>query len=127
MRLLVVVFLMSAGPGSARPDTAPWRSTMIKRKGRRRAPSRLGRIAAAAAGITLAAGALSACASASAGTGPVTLNFYFNPDSSGATQDAINNCDAQSHGAYTISWQELPTAADGQRQQLVRRLAAHDS
>jgi trehalose/maltose transport system substrate-binding protein len=100
---------------------------MIKRKGRRRARSRACRIASAAAGITLAGGALSACASASAGTGPVTLNFYFNPDSSGATQKAINNCDAQSNGAYTISWQELPSASDGQRQQLVRRLAAHDN
>jgi multiple sugar transport system substrate-binding protein len=98
---------------------------MIKRKGRRRPRSRALRVAAAAAGITLA-GALTACASASAGTGPVTLNFYFYPDTSGATVDAINNCDAQSHGAYTISYQDLPQASDGQRQQLVRRLAAHD-
>jgi multiple sugar transport system substrate-binding protein len=99
---------------------------MIKRKGRGRSRSRRFRIASAAAGIALAGGALSACASASAGTGPVTLNFYFYPDNSGATQDAINNCNAQSHGAYTISYQDLPQASDGQRQQLVRRLAAHD-
>jgi multiple sugar transport system substrate-binding protein len=99
---------------------------MIKRKGRGRWRSRRFRIASAAAGIALAGGALSACASASAGTGPVTLNFYFYPDNSGATQDAINNCNAQSHGAYTISYQDLPQASDGQRQQLVRRLAAHD-
>jgi multiple sugar transport system substrate-binding protein len=57
----------------------------------------------------------------------VTLNFYLYPDTSGATQDAINNCNAQSHGQYTISYQLLPQASDGQRQQLVRRLAAHDS
>jgi len=57
----------------------------------------------------------------------VTLNFYFYPDSSGATQTAINNCNAQSHGKYTISYQELPEAADGQRQQMVRRLVAHDA
>jgi multiple sugar transport system substrate-binding protein len=99
---------------------------MIKRKGRRRAPSRLGRIAAAAAGITLAAGALSACASASAGTGPVTLNFYLYPDGSGATDQAISNCNAQSGGKYVISYQTLPQASDAQRQQLVRRLVAHD-
>ena len=97
---------------------------MIKRKGRGRSRSRRFRIASAAAGIALAGGALSACASA--GTGPVTLNFYLYPDNSGATVDAINNCDAQSHGAYTISYQDLPQASDGQRQQLVRRLAAHD-
>ena len=99
---------------------------MIKRKGRRRARSRLCRIAAAAAGITLAAGALSACASASAGTGPVTLNFYFYPDTSNATNEAVANCNAQSGGKYTISYQDLPQASDGQRQQLVRRLVAHD-
>jgi multiple sugar transport system substrate-binding protein len=99
---------------------------MIKRKGRRRARSRLCRIASAAAGITVAAGALSACASASAGTGPVTLNFYLYPDGSGATDQAISNCNAQSGGKYVISYQTLPQASDAQRQQLVRRLVAHD-
>ena len=100
---------------------------MIKRKGRRKARSRIGRIAAAAAGITLAGGALSACASASAGTGPVTLNYYLYPDTSGATDMAIANCNAQSGGKYKISYQTLPQASDGQRQQLVRRLVAHDA
>jgi multiple sugar transport system substrate-binding protein len=99
---------------------------MIKRKGRRRARSRVCRIASAAAGITMAAGALSACASASAGTGPVTLNFYFYPDTSNATNQAVANCNAQSGGKYTISYQDLPQASDAQRQQLVRRLVAHD-
>ena len=99
---------------------------MIKRKGRRRPRSRVCRIAAAAAGTTLAAAALSACASASAGTGPVTLNFYLYPDTSGATAQSISNCNAQSGGKYTISYQMLPQAADGQRQQMARRLAAHD-
>ncbi|HEY3733089.1 MAG TPA: ABC transporter substrate-binding protein [Streptosporangiaceae bacterium] len=75
----------------------------------------------------LTGSALAACGTAGASTGPVTLNFYFYPDSSPATQDGINNCNAQSHGKYTISYQKLPQAADGQRQQMVRRLAAHDS
>src|SRR6201995_3777160 len=74
----------------------------------------------------LGCGALAACGSASAGTGPVTLNFYLYPDTSAATTTAISNCDAQSHGQYKISYQYLPQASDGQRQQLVRRLAAHD-
>jgi len=56
----------------------------------------------------------------------VTLDFYLYPDNSGATQAAIKNCDAQSGGKYRISYQVLPNASDGQRQQLVRRLAAHD-
>ena len=99
---------------------------MIKRKGRRSARRRAYRIASAAAGITLAGAALSACSSASAGTGPVALNFYLYPDTSGATNMAITNCNAQSGGKYKISYQMLPQASDGQRQQLVRRLAAHD-
>jgi multiple sugar transport system substrate-binding protein len=96
--------------------------------GRRRVPrvSRW-RLAASLAAMTLGASALSACAASSAATGPVTLNFYFYPDTSKATTDAVSNCNAQSNGAYTISYQELPQASDGQRQQLVRRLVAHDS
>ncbi len=85
------------------------------------------RVAASVAGVTLAGTALAACGTSSAATGPVTLNFYLYPDTSGATQTAINNCDAQSHGAYKISYQMLPAASDTQRQQLVRRLAAHDN
>src|SRR5215813_6022923 len=84
------------------------------------------RMIAGAAGAVLAATGLAACSSASAGTGPVTLNYYLYPDTSGATQQAIDNCDKASGGKYTISYQQLPQAADGQRQQLVRRLAAHD-
>ncbi len=80
----------------------------------------------ASAGL-LAAG-LAACGTSGASTGPVTLNFYLYPDNSGATQTAIKNCDQQSGGKYTISYQPLPNASDGQRQQrLVRRMAAHDS
>jgi multiple sugar transport system substrate-binding protein len=74
----------------------------------------------------LAAAGLAACGTAGASTGPVTLNFYFYPDTSPATQDGISNCNAQSHGKYRISYQRLPLASDGQRQQMVRRLAAHD-
>jgi multiple sugar transport system substrate-binding protein len=74
----------------------------------------------------LASMMLVSCSSGSSG-GPVTLNFYLYPDTSGATTMAIQACDAQSHGAYTISYQQLPTGSDGQREQLARRLAAGDS
>src|ERR1700760_2786710 len=84
------------------------------------------RMIAGAASAVLAATGLAACSSASAGTGPVTLNYYLYPDTSGATQQAINNCDKASGGKYKISYQQLPQSADGQRQQLVRRLAARD-
>jgi multiple sugar transport system substrate-binding protein len=100
------------------------RTLATGRSGRRRTWYR---VAASVAGVTLAGTALAACGTSSAATGPVTLNFYLYPDTSSATQDAINNCTAQSHGQYTISYQQLPTGSDGQRQQLVRRLAAGDS
>jgi len=96
--------------------------TPAVRSSRRRAGS-----ACAVFAVLLGATGLAACGTSSAATGPVTLNFYLYPDTSGATQAAINNCVKQSHGKYTISWQQLPAAADGQRQQLVRRLAAHDT
>jgi multiple sugar transport system substrate-binding protein len=104
-------------------DRPTWRGRLRPARlpgGRRRAWAGL-----AVAG--LACSGLAACGTASAGTGPVSLSFYLYPDNSGATQTAIKNCDAQSNGKYTISYQELPNASDGQRQQLVRRLAAHDS
>ncbi len=79
------------------------------------------------AGLVLGSALLAACGTSSASTGPVTLNFYQFPDVSGATNTEIKNCDAQSHGRYTISYQVLPAASDSQRLQLVRRLAAHDA
>ena len=91
----------------------------------RRAP-RVRSLGVGVAGVLLASTTLVACSSSS-GSGPVTLNYYLYPDTSGATTTAIKNCSDQSHGAYTISYQQLPTGSDGQRQQLARRLAANDS
>jgi multiple sugar transport system substrate-binding protein len=68
---------------------------------------------------------LAACGSG--GSGPPTVNFYIYPDNSGAVQQAVDTCTSQSHGQYVIKYQKLPTGADGQREQMVRRLAAHDS
>jgi trehalose/maltose transport system substrate-binding protein len=81
------------------------------------------------AGLTgaLALSGLAACGTSSAGTGPVTLNFYNFPDPSGAVQQAANNCSAQSHGKYTISYNKLQSSADQQRLQMARRLAAQDT
>ncbi len=85
------------------------------------------RLSAGLTSVVLAAGALAACGTSNAATGPVTLNFYQYPDVSGATVAEIKNCNAQSNGQYKISYQILPAASDSQRLQLVRRLAAHDS
>ena len=46
---------------------------------------------------------------------------------SGALQKAADRCSKASGGRYVIRYNKLPRTADGQRQQLVRRLAAHDA
>ena len=90
-----------------------------------RGPDFRRRAAVMSAPVLLAA-ALAACSSGN-GSGPVTLNYWSFPDNSGAIQQAVDTCSAASGGKYTIVYNKLPTDADGQRQQLVRRLAAHDS
>jgi len=72
----------------------------------------------------LASTALSACGGGSGSSN--TLNWYINPDSSGATNRVADTCSKQSGGRYTIAISVLPATADGQREQLVRRLAAGD-
>jgi multiple sugar transport system substrate-binding protein len=77
---------------------------------------------------TLIAVLAASCGSSSATTkGPVTLNWYIFPEFSGAFVKSAQQCSAHSNGAYKIKIQTLPNAADGQRQQMVRRLAADDS
>ncbi len=88
---------------------------------------RLRVLMAAAGGGILASAVLAACGTSSASTGPVTLQFYNFPDPSGAVQSAATNCSKQSNGRYNIIYNKLPTAADQQRLQMVRRLAAHDT
>jgi multiple sugar transport system substrate-binding protein len=61
------------------------------------------------------------------GKGPAQLNFYIFPEPSGSFEKAAKECSQQSNGAYSITVNTLPSDADGQRQQLVRRLSARDS
>ncbi|MFF4539970.1 ABC transporter substrate-binding protein [Streptomyces aureus] len=75
--------------------------------------------------LCLSAAPLLGCQSTSGG--PVTLNWYNFPDDSGALAGAASTCTEQSGGRYRISYNKLPRTADGQRQQLVRRLAAKDA
>ena len=80
--------------------------------------------------VGLAAVLLAACAGSTAGGGgggTPTLNWYIFHEPSGSFAAAAADCSAASGGEYNIQIRELPTAADGQRQQLVRRLAAEDS
>jgi multiple sugar transport system substrate-binding protein len=77
--------------------------------------------------VAAAAALLGGCGSSGGGGGHVTLNWYIFHEPSGSFQAAATNCTKASGGAYDIKIQELPAAADAQRQQLVRRSAAKDS
>ncbi len=59
-------------------------------------------------------------------TTPILSWYVFN-EPSGAFAEAARSCSHQSGGRYTIDLVALPADADQQREQLVRRLAAHDS
>ena len=107
-------------------STSGRRRSTADNQARGRRTARGWRLVVGLAVAALAAAGLAACGTAGASTGPVTLNFYFYPDTSTATVTAIKNCSAQSHGKYTISYQVLPAAAGNQRLEMVRRLAAHD-
>jgi multiple sugar transport system substrate-binding protein len=67
---------------------------------------------------------LAACASS--GSGVPTLNWYINPDNGGQAKIA-QQCTEASGGKYKVTTQLLPRDAASQREQLARRLAAHDS
>lgn len=78
--------------------------------------------AAGIAGVLVLAG----CGGTSSG-GAAQLNWYITNPSASVFIDAAASCSAASGGAYQINVRYLPSDADGQRQQLVRRLAARDS
>jgi len=75
----------------------------------------------------LAAGLVTAGCGGGGNNGTAQLNFYVFPEPSGSFEKAAKECSQQSNGAYNITVNTLPSDADGQRQQLVRRLSAHDS
>ncbi|MCX3058323.1 ABC transporter substrate-binding protein [Streptomyces beihaiensis] len=92
--------------------------------GRKTRTARWRRLRALAA-LPLLVCPLAACGG-SGGSGPVSVNWYNFPDDSGALQKAADRCSRSSGGRFRIVYHKLPRTADGQRQQLVRRLAAHD-
>ncbi|HVF76863.1 MAG TPA: extracellular solute-binding protein [Solirubrobacteraceae bacterium] len=76
--------------------------------------------------IALAFGVAACGGDDTSSSGPVTLNwFIFNEPSGGPTKIA-ERCSQQSNGAYEIKFEYLPSQADQQREQLVRRLGAED-
>jgi trehalose/maltose transport system substrate-binding protein len=84
----------------------------------------LGKGGLAGLSAALVAGVIAGCGGSS---GPPTLAWYIFPEPSGSFQHAADVCSKASGGKYKIALNTLPTDADGQRQELVRRLAAKDS
>lgn len=77
--------------------------------------------------LALSAVGLAACGSSSGNSATPTLNWYINPNSSGSYAKVAAACQKQAAGKYKLNLAVLPTTADGQREQIVRRLAAGDS
>ena len=80
--------------------------------------------------LVLAGTLLAACGGTASGQsagGTPTLNWYIFHDVSGSFPADAAACSAASGGRYNIQIRELPSSADGQREQLVRRSAAKDS
>jgi ABC-type glycerol-3-phosphate transport system substrate-binding protein len=84
-----------------------------------------GRRLSGAAAVAVLASTLAACGGGGSGGTP-TLTWYINPDSGGQAEIA-SRCTEASNGAYRLETAQLPRTSDGQREQLVRRLAAEDS
>jgi len=74
-------------------------------------------------GLALAVGA---CGGDSSSSGAVTLRWFIFNEPSGAPQKIAERCSKQSGGKYKIAFEFLPSQADQQREQLVRRLGAED-
>src|SRR4051794_16279572 len=85
----------------------------------RRRPPRWASLLGAAALVT----SLAACSS---GPGGVVVNLYGGASGTGFDK-IIADCNQQANGRYTIVGNLLPSDADGQRDQFVRRLAAKDA
>jgi multiple sugar transport system substrate-binding protein len=79
------------------------------------------RLAVGAGAALLAATTLTACGSGGQG---ITVNVYkYNQEN---FQAIVDSCNAKAGGRYNIVYNKLPREADGQREQMVRRLAAED-
>jgi len=69
---------------------------------------------------------LAAACTGGAPTGPPALRWYVFDEPSGAFAESARRCGAASGGRFSVDIEPLPTDADQQREQLVRRLAARD-
>jgi multiple sugar transport system substrate-binding protein len=60
------------------------------------------------------------------GEGARAINWYAFNEPGGSYDMAVQSCNEQANGEYTINYVKLPNIADQQRELLVRRLAAED-
>jgi multiple sugar transport system substrate-binding protein len=97
-------------------STATGARAPVPRHTRLRAPALL-------TAAVLGAGVLAACGD---DDGTPTLTWYINPDTGGQARIA-QECTDEAEGAYRITTSILPNDADGQREQLIRRLSANDT
>ena len=84
--------------------------------------TRKGLLALTAATVAIVAGG---CGGDDAG-GSNTLTWFIFNEPSASPQTAAEKCAKESGGEYEIEFEYLPADADGQREQLVRRLGAED-
>ena len=75
--------------------------------------------------VAAAAIAIGGCGGDDAG-GSNTLTWFIFNEPSASPQTAAEKCSKESGGEYEIEFEFLPADADGQREQLVRRLGAED-
>jgi ABC-type glycerol-3-phosphate transport system substrate-binding protein len=108
--------LRSGGRMARRERVAPDRTS---------AGHRSRRVLGGSAATLVLASTLAACGGGGGGSGAPVLNWYINPDS-GGQEEIASRCSEESNGAYTIEVSQLPRNSPGQREQLVRRLAASD-
>jgi multiple sugar transport system substrate-binding protein len=85
----------------------------------------LGRLGVSFAIALCGAVLLAGCGGGSGG--PPTLNWFVAIQPGGSIQEIAKRCTDQAQGRYQIKLELLPTDADTQREQLVRRLGAEDS
>jgi multiple sugar transport system substrate-binding protein len=85
----------------------------------------VGRISSAIA-LVAAGLAFASCTGGQEEAKGTELSFFVFNEPSGAFTEAATKCSEESNGEYTITFELLPNDADGQREQLVRRLGAED-
>ncbi|ASR38947.1 ABC transporter substrate-binding protein [Prauserella marina] len=78
------------------------------------------KVAAVLGATIVGATTLTACGT----EGGMKINVYYAPEDN--FQTVVDNCNTQANGRYEIVYNKLPRDADGQREQMVRRLAAGD-